>query len=111
MAESTSSGRTLSAVPTPTLTDWSGISLTHKKEVLRSLYPTCIVRAVIANEKNGASEAIYFEITKIKDGTCWGKVMDTYRFDDYVGLEDGRIFSFPLKAVVGTISSTLLRLD
>jgi len=76
------------------LTDWNGQSIF--KHALDKLQPGCIVRCVIGNEsqKSLSWEAVYFEIIKIKDGTFWGKTLDTYRLDDYIGLPVDKIFTF-----------------
>lgn len=40
-------------------------------------------------------EAVYFQLIKIKDGTFWGKTLDTYRLgQDYIGLPTDTIFTF-----------------
>eukprot|EP01112_Ceratiomyxa_fruticulosa_P021928 TRINITY_DN7887_c0_g1_i1.p1 TRINITY_DN7887_c0_g1~~TRINITY_DN7887_c0_g1_i1.p1 ORF type:complete len:130 (-),score=23.44 TRINITY_DN7887_c0_g1_i1:134-523(-) len=86
------------AVESNRLTDWSGVGLF--KDALHELQVGCIVRVVIKNQADDASEAIYFEIEKIKDGTVWGKTMDTYRFGDYVGLQTGDVFPFRLNTII-----------
>ena len=58
------------------------------------LYPGCITRVVIKNTDTGVGEAIYFKITKVKDGTFWGDAQDTYRFWDLVGLPDEQQMTF-----------------
>jgi hypothetical protein len=73
------------------VTDWSGALL--NKDVYKYLGPGCIVRVSVDNA-NGAAECLYFEITKVKDGTYWGTCQDTYRMDDTVGLATGKSFSF-----------------
>ena len=57
--------------------------------MVQYLFPTCIVRLVINNPLTNCNEAIYFEITKVKDGTFWGVAQETYRLMDWVGLMDG----------------------
>jgi hypothetical protein len=77
------------------LQDWSGEPIS--KQALDILQPGCIVRCTIANEssKPFSWEALYFEIIKIKDGTFWGKTLDTYRLGhDYIGLPTDTIFTF-----------------
>lgn len=88
--------RTLSAVPQSDTTNWSGQIIS--KEMIRHLTVGCIVRVVVRNV-NGSAEAIYFDITKIKDGTFWGLVRDTHRMDDYVGLADGGKMTFSRKDI------------
>ena len=82
------------------LQDWGGEPIS--KQALDILQPGCIVRCVIANEssKPFSWEAIYFEIIKIKDGTFWGKTLDTYRIDDYIGLLTDTIFTFRKNHIV-----------
>ena len=58
------------------------------------LFPSCIVRVCVDNHENGGWEAIYFEITKIKDGTFWGNARGTYRLFDVVGMKDGQQMTF-----------------
>lgn len=71
--------------------DWYGQPIS--KYAFDKLQPGCIVRCVIGNES--AWEALYFEIIKIKDGTFWGKILDTYRLgQDYIGLPTDSIFTF-----------------
>jgi hypothetical protein len=87
--------RVLFAQDARSLTDWNGRSL--HKDALNELIPGSIVRCVIANEtpNRQASEAVYFEIVKYKDGTFWGTTLDIYRIDhDYIGLPVGTIFTF-----------------
>ena len=72
-------------------TDWSGAIIS--RQMARYLFPSCVVRVVIQNE-GGAAEAIYFTITKVKDGTFWGIAQDTYRLWDWVGLADGVQMTF-----------------
>jgi len=77
------------------LHDWNGQIIS--KHALDKLQPGCIVRCVIGNEstKLPAWEAVYFELVKIKDGTFWGKTLDTYRLgEDYIGLPIDSIFTF-----------------
>lgn len=69
------------------------------KHALDKLQPGCIVRCIIdTNSSNW--EALYFEIVKIKDGTFWGKTLNTYRMDDYVGLPTDTIFTFRKNHIV-----------
>ncbi|CAF0983379.1 unnamed protein product [Adineta steineri] len=76
------------------LHDWNGQPIS--KYALDILQPGCIVRCVIANESSKSSswEALYFEIIKCKDGTFWGKTLDTYRFQDAIGLPTDKITTF-----------------
>jgi hypothetical protein len=67
------------------ITDWSGSDLVPASRYVSLLFPSCIVRLVIRNPATGTSEAVYFEITRIKDGTFWGEALDTYRLDNFVG--------------------------
>ena len=67
-------------------TDWSGEIIS--RQMAHYLFPGCIARVVITSEE-GAAEAIYFKLTKVKDGTFWGVAQDTYRFWDLVGLPNG----------------------
>ena len=83
--------RKLSPVVMDEATDWSGEIIS--RQMSRYLFPGCVVRAVIKNQSGGA-EAIYFRITKIKDGTFWGVAQDTYRLWDFVGLPDGAQMTF-----------------
>lgn len=73
-------------------TDWSGHLL--PQQMIGHLYPSCWVRLCLRNNKTGGSEAVYFEITKIKDGTFWGIAQDTYRMNDWIGLEAGAQMTF-----------------
>lgn len=73
-------------------TDWSGRIL--PRQMTQYLFPSCIVRVVIRNPTSGSSEAIYFQITKMKDGTFWGIAHDTYRLVDWVGLPSGEQMTF-----------------
>ena len=84
--------RTLTPLSQDTFTDWSGIIL--PSQTVRYLFPSCIVRVVVQNPKDESAEAVYFEITKIKDGTFWGIAQDTYRLSDYIGLNDGQQTTF-----------------
>lgn len=79
------------------VTDWSGRLL--NKRVLDLLVPGCIVRIVVTNLKQGGGEALYVRITKIKDGSLWGVIQDTYRMFDYVGLPTGKEFTFRFSAI------------
>ncbi|KAK3169714.1 hypothetical protein OEA41_009098 [Lepraria neglecta] len=83
--------RTLEPVPMDEATDWSGHIL--PRQMVKYLSIDCIVRVVIRNTDKGA-EAIYFKITKIKDGTFWGIAQDTYRLWDSVGLPSGNQMTF-----------------
>lgn len=73
-------------------TDWSGHIL--PQQAIQHLFPSCNVRVCVRNNENGCTEAIYFEITKIKDGTFWGIAQDTYRMSDWIGLKDGEQMTF-----------------
>ena len=84
--------RTLTPISQDTFTDWSGIAL--PSQTARHLFPSCIVRVIIQNPKDKCAEAVYFEITKIKDGTFWGIAQDTYRLSDWIGLKDGQQMTF-----------------
>ncbi|KAI5363833.1 hypothetical protein Slin14017_G057970 [Septoria linicola] len=59
-----------------------------------ALIPGCEVRVLIGNMEKGGWEAIYFIITKIKNGTHWGITQPRYRFDDYIGLANGETMTF-----------------
>jgi hypothetical protein len=76
------------------LQDWNGQPIS--KQIFNKLQPGCIVRCTVANESSTpfSWEAVYFEIIKIKDGTFWGKTLDTYRIEDYIGLPTDTIFTF-----------------
>ena len=52
------------------------------------------MRLCIRDNSNKCTEAVYFEITKIKDGTFWGTAQDTYRLNEWIGLKDGAQMSF-----------------
>lgn len=84
--------RTLTPITQDSLTDWSGIIL--PSQIVRHLFPSCSVRVIIQNPNDGSAEAVYFEITKIKDGTFWGTAQDTYRLQDWIGLKDGQQMTF-----------------
>lgn len=84
--------RTLTPVTQDAITDWSGIVI--PSQAVRHLFPTCVVRVIIQNPNTKCAEAVYFEITKIKDGTFWGNARDTYRLSDWVGLKDGQQMTF-----------------
>lgn len=58
--------RTLEPVPMDEAAGWSGHIL--PRQVVKHLSIDSIVRVIIRNTDKGA-EAIYFKITKIKDGT------------------------------------------
>ena len=89
-----STGRKLTALKAPMVTDWSGVELAKKARFL--VQPGCIVRACVGGQDR-ALEALYFQITKVKDGTAWGIVQDTYRLDgDLIGLPVGKTFPFRL---------------
>jgi hypothetical protein len=77
-------------------TDWSGHIL--PRQMANYLCIDCIVRVVIQNP-NECSEAIYFKITKIKDGTYWGIARDIHRLSDQVGLPDGTQMTFRRRAI------------
>ena len=81
----------LKALPAPDTTDWQGRIL--PREYLRHLVLGCMVRCMIEG-RCGSIQCLYFEITKIKDGTFWGKVVDIYRTMDCVGIEHGEEMSF-----------------
>ncbi|KAI9822585.1 MAG: hypothetical protein M1827_000304 [Pycnora praestabilis] len=85
-------GRTLQPVAMAEATDWSGQIL--PRQMTQYLRPGCVVRIAVENLEKGGSEAIYFEITKIKDGTYWGNARDTYRLFDIVGLAEGEQMTF-----------------
>jgi hypothetical protein len=77
------------------LHDWNGRTIS--KRALDKLQPGCIVRCIIGNESSEPLiwQAVYFELIKIKDGTFWGKTLDTYRLaEDYIGLPIDSIFTF-----------------
>jgi len=84
--------RTLVPFRVGDVTDWSGALL--NKEVYKYLGPGCIVRVTVNNPNTESWECLYFEITKVKDGTYWGTCQDTYRTDDAIGLPTGKTFSF-----------------
>ena len=84
--------RTLHPVVMDEATDWSGRIVT--RQMSQYLFPDCIVRIVIKNHDNEVAEAIYFRLTKIKDGTFWGTAQDTYRLWDAVGFTDGQQMTF-----------------
>ncbi|KJZ80102.1 hypothetical protein HIM_00816 [Hirsutella minnesotensis 3608] len=84
--------RTLSAVPQSDTTDWSGAIVS--RELVRHLTVGCVARVVVRNVASGGAEAIYFDITKVKDGTFWGVARGTYRWCDSVGLADGAVMTF-----------------
>ena len=68
------------------------------------LYPSCVVRIIVQNNETEGAEALYFKITKIKDGTFWGEAMDTYRLGTFgdasleklrpIGLKEGEQFTW-----------------
>ena len=72
--------------------DWGGELLSQR--MIPHLFPSCVVRVCVDNNENGGWEAIYFEITKIKDGTFWGNARGTYRLFDVVGMKDGQQMTF-----------------
>ncbi|KAI9803232.1 MAG: hypothetical protein M1825_002023 [Sarcosagium campestre] len=72
--------------------DWSGGVL--PRGMTKYLTPGCIVRVVIQNNDRATGEAIYFKITKVKDGTFWGTAQDTYRLFDTVGMREGEEMTF-----------------
>ena len=84
--------RTLTPITQDAITDWNGIILSP--QAVRHLFPSCTVRLVIQNPKTTTAEAVYFKITKIKDGTFWGVAQDTYRLSDWIGLNDGQQMTF-----------------
>ncbi|MCJ1279757.1 hypothetical protein MMC21_007581 [Puttea exsequens] len=81
---------TVEPVSMSDITDWDGRIIS--RQMVRYLSTGCIVRLIIRSDQG--AEAIYFEITKIKDGTFWGVAQDTYRFDDIVGLPNGHQMTF-----------------
>jgi hypothetical protein len=83
---------TLELVVMHAATNWSGQIIS--RQTAQHLFPSCVVRLVIRNTTDNSSEAIYFEITKVKDGTFWGVAKDTYRQDDVVGIKDGEQMTF-----------------
>ncbi len=83
--------RALSPVVMEEATDWSGQIIS--RQMSRYLFPGCVVRVVIRNPE-GRAEAIYFEITKVKDGTFWGIAQETLRWEDWVGIPDGTQMTF-----------------
>ncbi|CAD6581746.1 MAG: hypothetical protein ASARMPRED_000693 [Alectoria sarmentosa] len=83
---------TLTPITQDALTDWRGIIL--PSQTVRHLFPSCIVRVIIKNPNDNSAEAIYFEITQIKDGTFWGIAQDTYRLSDWIGLKGGQQMTF-----------------
>lgn len=83
--------RILTPVVTNEATDWDGCILS--RQMAQFLTVGCIVRVVVVNVKASA-EAIYFDITKVKDGTFWGNAHGAYRFQDTVGLPDGEQMTF-----------------
>lgn len=83
--------RTLEPVVMDESTDWTGQIL--PRQMIDYITVGCIVRVVVKN-REGAAEAIYFEITKIKDGTFWGIAQDIYRLWDSIGLANGEQMTF-----------------
>jgi hypothetical protein len=83
---------TLELVIMDAATNWGGQIIS--RQTAQYLFPSCVVRLVIRNTTNNSSEAIYFEITKVKDGTFWGVAKGTYRQDDLVGIKDGEQMTF-----------------
>ena len=73
-------------------TNWHGQIIS--RQTAQHLFPSCVVRLVIRNTTNKDIEAIYFEITKVKDGTFWGIARGTYRQFDWVGIKDGEQVTF-----------------
>ena len=84
--------RTLQPVVSDEATDWSGQIL--PRQMAQHLFPGCCVRVVIQNPETEACEAIYFDITKIKDGTFWGTALDTYRLMHFVDVPTGQQMTF-----------------
>ena len=84
--------RTLEPLVMDVATDWSGHLL--PQQMIRHLFPSCYVRLCVRNNETKSTEAIYFEITKIKDGTFWGVAQDTYRWEDWIGLKGGDQMTF-----------------
>ena len=72
-------------------TDWSGHVI--PRQMAKYLSVDCIARVVIQTP-NKCAEAIYFKITKVKDGTFWGIAQDTYRLGDFIGLATGSQMTF-----------------
>ena len=85
-------GRTLVPRRQGDRTDWSGRCLS--KRLLGLLAPGCVVRVCVDNLQDGSAEALYFTITRMKDGTFWGTCEPTYRLADAVGLPTGSTFTF-----------------
>ena len=83
---------TIEPVVMDAATDWSGQILPRR--MVQYLFPGCVVRVVIKNNTTECSEAIYFELTKIKDGTFWGTAYDTYRMQNCVDLATGDQMTF-----------------
>ncbi len=84
--------RTIKPVVMDEASDWSGHIL--PRQMSHYLFPSCIVRIVLQNPTTTCGEAIYFRITKIKDGTFWGLALDTYRLQDWVGFASGEQMTF-----------------
>ncbi len=82
----------------PFVTDWNGIFL--RKKARQMLVPGCVVRVMIyVSEKDGKTE--YVLIDKIKDGTCWGRILDKYWKDpEWDFLPTGMRIKFRLSAVM-----------
>lgn len=77
------SPRTLFPVAQDAVTDWGGRII--PKAMIDHLFPSCVVRVVVTDSESKWSEALYFRITKIKDGTFWGETMNTYRMSTLCG--------------------------
>ena len=75
--------RITNPVPAVQLTDWNGQLLSRKH--IDKLTLGCVVRIVIENSESRSGEAVYCQITKMKDGTFWGIVQDTYRLYNWIG--------------------------
>merc|ERR1712130_603945 len=85
------------------VTDWNGRVL--RKGIFDVLKVGDWVRVpfsdITEDGKIGAVAAPYFEITKIKDGTFWGKATDTYNtlIFFYDTLEEGQVLTFRAKNI------------
>lgn len=81
------------------VTDWSG--QIYSKLVLRLIQPGFIVRIMIENTmESGNWEKVYMQVTKVKDGSLWGTIQDTYRMADCIGLPNGSDFSCRVDDVI-----------
>ena len=84
--------RIIGPAPADKLSDWDGSPLSPK--LIAALTLGCVVRIFVENSQTRCGEAIYCEISKIKDGTFWGVVRDTYRLSNWIG-EMEKYFHFP----------------